>query len=112
MREETILRGGEALAKAVEQAYQQGQTDYYLEPLAQVDGEGQWLLYLFRRKSNGQILEFVMVHGHDNEVQMLHIIPVKVFEIRVYESIGQFDFPLAPPAAENYLVVPTSPTAM
>ncbi|MDE7055391.1 MAG: phosphoglycerate mutase (2,3-diphosphoglycerate-independent), partial [Oscillospiraceae bacterium] len=27
-------------AKAVEQAYQQGQTDYYLEPLAQVDGEG------------------------------------------------------------------------
>ena len=40
MREETILRGGEALAKAVEQAYQQGQTDYYLEPLAQVDGEG------------------------------------------------------------------------
>ena len=32
--------GGEALARAVEAAYQAGQTDYYLEPLALVDGNG------------------------------------------------------------------------
>lgn len=32
--------GGEALARAVEAAYEQGQTDYYLEPLAQVDEKG------------------------------------------------------------------------
>ncbi len=32
--------GGEALARAVEAAYQAGQTDYYLEPLALVDENG------------------------------------------------------------------------
>lgn len=32
--------GGEALARAVEAAYASGQTDYYLEPLAQVDENG------------------------------------------------------------------------
>lgn len=40
MREQTILRGGEALARAVEQAYQAGQTDYYLEPLSLTDQDG------------------------------------------------------------------------
>ena len=33
--------GGEALARAVEEAYRQGQTDYYLEPLVRVDDQGQ-----------------------------------------------------------------------
>ena len=33
-------RGGLALAKAVEAAYAQGQTDYSLEPMARVDGNG------------------------------------------------------------------------
>ena len=40
MSEQAILRGGEALAQAVERAYEAGQTDYYLEPLAQVDENG------------------------------------------------------------------------
>ncbi|MGN0994328.1 MAG: phosphoglycerate mutase (2,3-diphosphoglycerate-independent), partial [Butyricicoccus sp.] len=40
MSEKMISRGGEALAQAVEAAYQQGQTDYYLEPLARVDESG------------------------------------------------------------------------
>ena len=33
--------GGEALAKAVETAYEQGQTDYYLEPLTRIDENGE-----------------------------------------------------------------------
>ena len=33
--------GGEALAKAVEAAYAQGQTDYSLEPMARADAEGR-----------------------------------------------------------------------
>lgn len=37
MSDQAILRGGEALAQAVERAYAAGQTDYYLEPLALVD---------------------------------------------------------------------------
>ena len=41
MSENMQVRGGEALAKAVEAAYQQGQTDYYLEPLVRVDAGGQ-----------------------------------------------------------------------
>ena len=32
--------GGSALAKAVEQAYQRGLTDYFLEPMARVDEDG------------------------------------------------------------------------
>ena len=40
MSEKMSSRGGEALAQAVEAAYQQGQTDYYLEPLARVDESG------------------------------------------------------------------------
>ena len=35
-----IDRGGKALARAVEAAYQQGQTDYTLEPMARVDENG------------------------------------------------------------------------
>ena len=35
-----IDRGGMALARAVEAAYQQGQTDYSLEPMARVDESG------------------------------------------------------------------------
>jgi len=38
---ETINHGGEALARAVEAAYAQGQTDYYLEPMALVDERGE-----------------------------------------------------------------------
>ena len=34
-------RGGLALAKAVEAAYAQGQTDYYLEPMVRVDENGK-----------------------------------------------------------------------
>jgi len=37
---EALLHGGEALAKAVEAAYAQGQTDYSLEPMVQVDAAG------------------------------------------------------------------------
>lgn len=33
-------RGGTLLAGAVEQAYRQGQTDYFMEPLVRVDSEG------------------------------------------------------------------------
>ena len=35
------LIGGEALARAVEAAYEKGQTDYYLEPLALEDENGE-----------------------------------------------------------------------
>lgn len=38
---EQVSRGGEALARAVEAAYAQGQTDYSLEPLARVDESGK-----------------------------------------------------------------------
>ena len=37
---EKIDRGGLALAKAVQKAYEKGQTDYYLEPMARVDDQG------------------------------------------------------------------------
>ena len=37
---EITSRGGEALARAVEAAYEQGQTDYSLEPMALVDENG------------------------------------------------------------------------
>lgn len=37
----TISHGGAELARAVEKAYQQGQTDYYLEPMVRVDGSGR-----------------------------------------------------------------------
>ena len=40
MREQ-LKHGGEALAQAVERAYEAGQTDYYLEPLVQVDENGE-----------------------------------------------------------------------
>ena len=40
MSETVHTIGGEALAKAVEAAYAQGQTDYYLEPLTRVDETG------------------------------------------------------------------------
>ena len=64
----------------------------------------QGLHNLLRRKSDGQILELLMVHGHDDEAQILHIRPVEVLEIRVHEGVGQFDLPLAPAAAEDHLV--------
>ena len=32
--------GGEALARAVEEAYRQGQTDYYLEPMVLTEEDG------------------------------------------------------------------------
>ncbi len=35
------FHGGDALARAVEEAYRQGQTDYSLEPMALVDGGGE-----------------------------------------------------------------------
>ncbi len=38
---ERDLHGGLALAQAVEAAYAQGQTDYYLEPMARVDDAGE-----------------------------------------------------------------------
>ena len=38
---EHLLRGGEALARAVERAYQQGGNDYTLEPLHLADRDGQ-----------------------------------------------------------------------
>ena len=37
---ETLFTGGEALARAVEAAYAQGQTDYHLEPMALEDENG------------------------------------------------------------------------
>ncbi len=37
---ERMSRGGEALARAVEAAYERGQTDYSLEPMALVDEDG------------------------------------------------------------------------
>lgn len=37
----TISHGGAELARAVEKAYQRGQTDYYLEPMVRVDGSGR-----------------------------------------------------------------------
>ena len=40
MRMDKQDRGGLALAKAVEAAYAQGQTDYYLEPMVRVDEHG------------------------------------------------------------------------
>ena len=40
MNEKMKTHGGEALARAVEAAYAQGQTDYHLEPLALVDADG------------------------------------------------------------------------
>ena len=41
MNDRKDIHGGVALAKAVETAYQQGQTDYYLEPMARVDENGE-----------------------------------------------------------------------
>ena len=40
MNEVKKVHGGAALAKAVEAAYEQGQTDYYLEPMVQVKEDG------------------------------------------------------------------------
>ena len=39
--DKNVSRGGEALARAVEAAYQAGQTDYHLEPMSLVDEAGQ-----------------------------------------------------------------------
>ena len=60
--------------------------------------------HLFRRKGDGQILEFLMIHGHDDKAEVLHIVPLKMGERGVHEGVSQLDLPLASPAAEDHLI--------
>ena len=65
---------------------------------------GQRLFHLFRGESDGKILEFVMIHGHDAEFQILQGRTVKVPEVRVGKGLGQLDLPFTPAAAEDHLI--------
>ena len=59
---------------------------------------------LFGCEGDGQILEFVVIHGHDDKFQILQICTVKLVKRRIGEGFGQFDLPLAAAAAENHMI--------
>ena len=74
-------------------------------PQARVaDDLSQGLLDLLGSEGDGQVLELLVVHGHNDEVQVLHVVPPEVGEGRVHEGIGELDLPLASAAAEDHLV--------
>ena len=52
-------------------------------------------------KRNGQILELVMVHGHDDKIQILQQITLHPIKIRIGKQLRQLDFPFSPAAAEH-----------
>ena len=58
-----------------------------------------------RRKGDGQILELIMIHGHDDEIQILQLVPLHLVEVRIGEQLRQLDLPLTPAAAEHHRVV-------
>ena len=61
----------------------------------------QRLHHMRRRKGDGQILEFVMIHGHDDEIQILQLVPLHLVEVRIGEQLRQLDLPLTAAAAEH-----------
>ena len=65
---------------------------------------GQGLLHPLGSKGDGQVLEFLVIHGHDGEVQVRHVLPLKMGKVLVGEGLGQLDLPLAPAAAEHHMV--------
>ena len=66
---------------------------------------GERPLDLGRREGDGQVLELIMVHGHDNEPEIFEPAAGDFIEIRLCKHFSQLDFPLAPAAAENHSVV-------
>ena len=68
------------------------------------DHLGQGLYHLLRGEGDGQVLEFLVIHGHDDEAEALHPVPLEVGEGGVHKGVGELDLPLASPAAEHHLV--------
>ena len=64
----------------------------------------QRLLHLFRRERDGQVLELLVIHGHDHEFQSGHVFPGKAAEIGIGERLGQLYLALAAAAAEHHAV--------
>ena len=61
----------------------------------------QRLHHMRRRKGDGQILELIMIHGHDDEIQILQLVPLYLVEVRIGEQLRQLDLPLTAAAAEH-----------
>ena len=61
----------------------------------------QRLHHMRRRKGDGQILELIMIHGHDDEIQILQLVPLHLVEVRIGEQLRQLDLPLTAAAAEH-----------
>ena len=65
---------------------------------------GQRHFHVGGRKSDGQILEFLVVEGHDGKIKVLKRTAGNLRETGVRKHIGQLDLPLTPAAAENHTV--------
>ena len=62
---------------------------------------GQGLYHLGRGKGDGQVLKLVVVHGHDDEIQIVQHPALRLVKLRLREHLGELDLPLAPAAAED-----------
>ena len=62
---------------------------------------GQGLHHLGGGEGDGQVLELVVVHGHDDKVQIVQLPALHLVEALLGEHLGQLDLPLAPAAAED-----------
>ena len=61
-------------------------------------------MYLLRRKGDGQILEFIVIKGQNHKLEIVQPGPPGLVEIRLSEHFSQFNFPLAPAAAEDHRI--------
>ena len=62
---------------------------------------GQGLHHLGGGEGDGQVLEFVVIHGHDDKVQVVELPALRLVEALLREHLGELDLPLAPAAAED-----------
>ena len=62
---------------------------------------GQGLHHLGGGEGDGQVLELVVVHGHDDKVQIVQLPALHLVEALLGEHLGQFDLPLAAAAAKD-----------
>ena len=77
-----------------------GAVELGLSRLAQNLGQG--LYHLGGRKGDGQVLELVVVHGHDDKVQIVELPALHLIKALFCEHLGEFDLPLTPAAAEDH----------
>ncbi|MBQ6273089.1 MAG: phosphoglycerate mutase (2,3-diphosphoglycerate-independent), partial [Oscillospiraceae bacterium] len=81
------FHGGEALARAVEKAYTQGQTDYSLEPMVLVDEKGEPV----GKIKNGDHVVFCCRRG-EREIELTEAFTEADFPHFEREYLDKLDF--------------------